>query len=154
MNIHAGWTREICRAGIQFRGVGRPITKAERASIWIGAPTCHLSDPWDLWECFGNRALSPYRTGLEGPSCYRVSVPSAAPCAQARKTITSSKRYFWVLPSLNGTGEVQWQCRPPRVHSVPEPQQISESQRHLVWAGPAKPASLKYYVSSRPATLG
>lgn len=35
------------------------------ASIWIGDPTCHLSDPWDLWECFGNRALPPYRMGLE-----------------------------------------------------------------------------------------
>lgn len=36
-----------------------------RAPVWSGAPTCHLSDHWDLCECFGNRALPPYRRGLE-----------------------------------------------------------------------------------------
>lgn len=49
-----------------------------RVSIWIGAPTCHLSDPWDLCECFGNRALplsdEPGQR-LRGPSRPRLSVP-------------------------------------------------------------------------------
>lgn len=79
-----------------------------RASIWIGAPTCHLSDPWDLCECFGNRALPPCRTSLDKDCAVPLVPDSQCPSVvcTGEKTITASKRYFWVLPSFNGPGEV------------------------------------------------
>lgn len=67
-----------------------------RGSIWIGAPTCHLSDPRDLCEGFGNRALPPHRRSLD-------SLSAAAACT-GDKTIPASKRRLWVLPSFNGPG--------------------------------------------------
>lgn len=33
---------------------------------------------------------------------------SAAAVCTGEKTITASKRCFWVLPSFNGPGEVHW----------------------------------------------
>lgn len=56
-------TRDLSQA-LNFKLLTGRLLKG-RASIWIGAPTCHLSDPWDLCECFGNRALPPCRRSLE-----------------------------------------------------------------------------------------
>lgn len=56
-------TRDLSQA-LNFKLLTGRLLKG-RASIWISAPTCHLSDPWDLCECFGNRALPPCRRSLE-----------------------------------------------------------------------------------------
>lgn len=61
--MQAGHARFV--AVTQFQAVDRPITKGEGDRIGFEPPTSHLSDPWDLCECFGNRALPPYRMSLD-----------------------------------------------------------------------------------------
>ena len=66
MNIHAGWTREICRAGIQFRGVGRPITKGGQHRFGLLPPPVICQIP-GIYASASVIVLSlpPYRMGLE-----------------------------------------------------------------------------------------